>query len=467
LLLKSIQLCTSVFSGVTANTSLATNHQIDSVQALEWRVSWGWHLDVDPIFKSFFQAGFECSTHINNCGKRLDLVSTTKHDQLVLNDFRSLRSFGITTVREGARWHLIEATPGTYDFSSLAPILDASRMVEVEIILDLFHFGWPDHIDIFSASFIESFGRYGEALTKYLIGRGTPTPFLAPVNEISFLAWAGGDKGFVNPHATGRGHELKRQLVGAAIRASEVILQELPGARLVAPEPVIHIVGDPAVEGSEEEAREYSSAQFEAWDMLSGRVAPHLGGKPEYLDILGLNFYDRNEWVHNAEVSLRPGDPRYKPFHQILAQVWQRYRRPLFVAEAGAEDDARVPWFNYICDETLIAIDSGVPVHGICLYPIVNHPGWEDDRYCRNGLFDYANDSGDREVYAPLAEAIRSRHDSGKFRNYQRRSEYGHNHQESHLLLSSTMDFRIPTTPAFDEQIRSSQPSSFFRGASL
>ena len=45
-------------------------------------------------------------------------------------------------------------------------------------------------------------------------------------------------------------------------------------------------------------------------------------------------------------------------------------------------------------------------VNGICLYPIVNHPGWEDDRHCHNGLWDYPNDSGEREIYLPLAEEL-------------------------------------------------------------
>jgi hypothetical protein len=45
-------------------------------------------------------------------------------------------------------------------------------------------------------------------------------------------------------------------------------------------------------------------------------------------------------------------------------------------------------------------------VEGVCLYPIVNHPGWDDDRHCYNGLFDYADDTGNREVFAPLAEEV-------------------------------------------------------------
>jgi hypothetical protein len=47
-----------------------------------------------------------------------------------------------------------------------------------------------------------------------------------------------------------------------------------------------------------------------------------------------------------------------------------------------------------------------VPIEGICLYPIVNHPGWDDDRHCHNGLWDYADDQGNREIYEPLAREL-------------------------------------------------------------
>ncbi len=35
-------------------------------------------------------------------------------------------------------------------------------------------------------------------------------------------------------------------------------------------------------------------------------------------------------------------------------------------------------------------MNAGVPVHGICLYPVMNHPGWDDDWHCPNGLIDYS-----------------------------------------------------------------------------
>jgi hypothetical protein len=50
---------------------------------------------------------------------------------------------------------------------------------------------------------------------------------------------------------------------------------------------------------------------------------------------------------------------------------------------------------------------DGTPFNGICLYPIVNHPGWADDRHCHNGLWDYADVNGDRQIYQPLACELR------------------------------------------------------------
>jgi hypothetical protein len=45
----------------------------------------------------------------------------------------------------------------------------------------------------------------------------------------------------------------------------------------------------------------------------------------------------------------------YRPFREILLELHERYRRPLFIAETGAENEARVPWLAYINTEALAA----------------------------------------------------------------------------------------------------------------
>ena len=72
----------------------------------------------------------------------------------------------------------------------------------------------------------------------------------------------------------------------------------------------------------------------------------------------------------------------------------------------GAEGEARASWLRYLGEEVRGAIRSGVPVAGICLYPIMNFPGWEDNRHCHNGLWDYPDEAGAREIHEPLAEVL-------------------------------------------------------------
>ncbi len=418
----------------------------------------------DVLFQTFFQAGFECSTHKNKIGRRLDLLASTGHDCFGRQDLRRLRDIHIRAIRTAARWHLIEETPGSYNFESLRLTLDAADAEEMQVILDVLHFGWPDHIDVLSEEFPHQFGEFTLHLARFLKKRPRRCVMLAPVNEISFLSWAGGDKGTISPFATGRGDEFKRNLVRAAVVSSEILLNEMADVRLIAPEPVIHIVGNPDIPGDVEEAAAYRMAQFQSWDMLSGRMEPELGGRPEYLDIIGMNFYARNEWVHNATVPLERDDPRFRHFHLIIREVWERYKRPMFVSETGTEDDKRADWFNYVCDEVATAIQCGMPVHGICLYPILNHPGWDDDRYCCNGLFDYPDANGNREIYQPLAEALA--HQQTRFApTYE--MNYATITRRPDLPFTSPVGVRVSAAPTPDEPLRPRPESLFHRGTDL
>jgi beta-glucosidase/6-phospho-beta-glucosidase/beta-galactosidase len=90
----------------------------------------------------------------------------------------------------------------------------------------------------------------------------------------------------------------------------------------------------------------------------------------------------------------------------MVKEVYDRYQRPLFIAETGIENDYRPRWFRYVATEVFEAMKAGVQVEGICLYPIVNHPGWDDDRHCHNGLWDYPDENGRREIYQPLADEV-------------------------------------------------------------
>jgi len=359
------------------------------------------------LFRSFVLGGFECSTHRLRSGKRLDLIRSTRHDELARSDYLLLERHGILTARDGLRWHLIERTPRSYDFTSATPMLVAAKETGMQVIWDLWHYGWPDDIDIFSSQFVDRFAAFAREAAKR-ISEHDRTPYLSPINEISFFSWAGGEGGIFNPFAQHRGDEIKRQLVRASIAAIAALREVNPAIKIFQIDPIINVVPRSQSSDDVRHAEEYRQSQFHAWDMITGRSCPELGGRDDLIDVIGVNYYIHNQFVWEGQMIV-PSDPRYRHVSVMLQEVYERYRRPIFVAETGIEDDTRPAWFRYMCKEVLTAIRQGVPVEGICLYPIVNHPGWDDDRHCHNGLFDYADAAGHRTAFGPLADEIARR----------------------------------------------------------
>ena len=356
------------------------------------------------LFQSFFLGGFECSTHRLRNGKRLDLVHATRHDEFAASDFKLLQQYGIFSVREGLRWHLIESQANRFDFSTTQTIIDAACETGTQIIWDLWHYGWPDDIDIFSPEFVTRFTNFATAAAEQ-VSEKIDAPLICPINEISFFSWAGGDGGIFNPFARDRGNELKRQLVRATVESIKAMRQTNPRIKFFHIDPMINVIATNPTPENVAAANAYHRSQFEAYDMIAGRQSPELGGKEDLIDVVGVNYYIHNQWTYPGEGGsmIVPSDPRYRHVRDLLQETFEHYRKPLFIAETGIEDDTRPAWLKYLCNEVFAAIANGVPVHGVCLYPIVNHPGWEDERHCYNGLFDYADDRGHREVFEPLA----------------------------------------------------------------
>jgi beta-glucosidase/6-phospho-beta-glucosidase/beta-galactosidase len=350
-------------------------------------------------FNSFFMGGFECSTHRDSSGRRLDLIDSTRHDRFAEEDYARMMNHGMATARDGVRWHLIEKEPYVYDFTSLTAQVRAASKTGIEVIWDLFHYGYPDDLDIFSSEFTERFAKFAAAVTDYLAQELGENVWVCPVNEISFFSWIAGHRGLFYPCAKRRGNELKARLIEAGIAAVAEIRKLAPQARFIFTDPAIHVVAKSNSPSSRRAAENYRLAQFEAFDVLAADAS-------EPLQILGLNYYFHNQWRHPSRGKIHLGHEDYRPLNEILREYYDRYRKPIFIAETGIEDDERAEWFRYMCEQVMIARGAGLPVQGICLYPIVNHPGWADNRHCHNGLWDYANDSGERAIHRPLSDEL-------------------------------------------------------------
>jgi beta-glucosidase/6-phospho-beta-glucosidase/beta-galactosidase len=360
-------------------------------------------------FSSIFLAGFECSTHRRWDNERLDMLDLTGHARLCESDYALAAQHGMRAARDGFRWHLIEKDQGQYDWSSIRPMLQAARRQGTRVIWDLCHYGYPDWLDPWSAAFPDNFARFCAAAVRLIRDESGEPPLICAVNEISFWAWLGAKEGKINPHGIERAHAFKRQLVKVALAGVRAAKRADAESVVICAEPLINIVRDTNNEVDIRAAMDYHRAQYEAVDLMLGRMEPELGGFQDALDIIGVNFYPHNQWrIRGGFVPL--GHHDYEPLSSLLREAHERYGKPLLIAETGAEHSARPAWISYVCQEVRDALKQGVPVAGICLYPVTEYRGWDNERICQVGLFGMPDDSGNRSVYQPLVRELERQH---------------------------------------------------------
>ena len=371
-------------------------------------------------FASFFQAGFECSSHRRRDGVRLDLIRATGHDKHILYDYRLCKELGFGTVRDGLRWHLIEKLPGKYDWSSWLPALEAAEEVGLQIIWDLFHYGSPDCVDQGGPDFAQRFTEFAIAALEVQQSVTRQPPLVCPLNEINFLSWAVDDGYFpqVGPDETGW---FKRQLVRTAIMAARAIKQHWPGATIVWAEPLIHVAPHDRRRQTIRRARDNLQGMYEAYDWIMGLAEPEFGGDPSLVDVVGWNFYPHNQWYWNGP-TIPMGHHEYRPLADMIVEMCQRYGKPVFLSETGAEGSGKPSWLHYVCNEVRDAMVRGADVSGICWYPITAYPGWDNSRHAETGLFSTVVANGSRHVdQRLLAEFERQREEFAEMEGERKR----------------------------------------------
>jgi len=364
------------------------------------------------MFRSFFFAGFEGTTGYNVHGEWLDQVAATHHDKHADEDYRRLRDVGIFAAREAIRWPLVDRK-GRYDFSSVHPFLEASRRYGIDVIWDLFHYGYPEHVDLFSEEFPRQFADYCYAAAKHICSSQPGRCYFTPVNEPSFLAWSAGEVGKFAPHSKGRGSELKIALARAGIAGINAIRAAVPSARIVNVDPLCHVVTPPGRPELAEAAQRFNDvAVWESWDMLCGRLLPELGGSRSHLDIVGVNYYWTNQWEIGSDgLPLAHTDPRRVPLSQLMRRVYDRYGGDFLVTETAHVDEMRPVWLQYVADECETLLLDGVPLRGVCLYPILGMPEWHSpDNWTLMGLWDLVSHQTTltRQVCGPMLDALKT-----------------------------------------------------------
>ena len=360
--------------------------------------------------KSFFMGGFECADHINRSGVRINLQKETLHDKKVLQDYKNLKSIGIKVVREGVCWSEVETEPYTYDFSRLLKFFKAAQELDMQIMWDLCHFGYPDDLSPTHPLFTERFTKYCEQFTIFHLQHCEQPPWIIPINEISFLSWHSGDMRGTVPFAVNSGWDMKYHLCKAAIMGIKAIKALKKESVILIVEPLIKI--HPRDETTDlVEVTIRNNYQYQAMDILLGRTCPELLGDASLIDILGFNYYYNNQWTEHNEILPWPDlTNQLIPLSELLYHASLRYTDlPIIITETGHFGDLRAEWLSEVIFECSKAIQMGVDLRGMCIYPAIDRPDWDDlTSYSNCGIWDLDTDFNRIPHQASIDEIVKA-----------------------------------------------------------
>ena len=316
-------------------------------------------------------------------------------------------------MREGIRWSHIEKKPYQYDWTIVEKMIQSAKSHHIQQVWDICHFGYPDDLTPLHPLFPRRFAALCRAFVKFyrtLDPKGEL--IITPINEVSFISWLGGEVRGTSPFCVGQGWEVKYRLAKAYIEGVEAIKEEDPSVRILTTEPLVHVThARDRRRGKRREAAEAHEHQFQVTDILGGYMCPELRGRPEYLDILGFNFYYDNQWVRDPHevIVWKAQDPRWRPLSQLLMEAYQRYKRPIMLSETSHPKEDRPLWIDTLAEECTKVMKAEIPLWGICWYPIIDRPDWDHlHQWHQAGIWD--REDGDeayrRILHEPTAQAF-------------------------------------------------------------
>ncbi len=318
----------------------------------------------DAPFAGFWMGGYEGADPANGAGHAFDPAHHGGHLDRLEEDHRRAAQMGLRAVRESIGWRLAEDGDGHIDLGRALRVQASARRHGLQVLWTLVHQGLPQGLGVDDDAIVPRLARFAAEVARVLgRGAGARPPVFTPIHEIGSLAADGGGA-------------VRRRLVQAALAAMAAIARALPQARFLHPESL-------------------ASGPWQTWDLLAGRTEPALGGHARWLDVVGVGL---------------PHDLQGRRLHRLLTEVWLRYHRPLLVLDAGAADHDRAARLHEIASELRQAQAAGLPVQGLCLSPLVDHPdAQQPKRWQRGGLWhvDCSQPSLPRRVEPGLRDALR------------------------------------------------------------
>ena len=348
---------------------------------------------------------------------RVDQLGASGHLDRLDDDLADVAALGVTVWRYGMPWARTEVEPGTYDWSLWDTALAACERHGLTPVVDLCHFGLPDHYPGFcDPAWVDGFRRYVDAfLARY------PEPaWFTPVNEPGVTALASARIGFWNDRRASVDDYLVAlgNIVLANLEALARVRADRDGWWIGAEGFGCDIV-EPGDEDAERDAATEMALQWAVWDLHFG-VEP-LPDAARLREVIDPAVLDRI----TSLVPLAPGPERTVAGHDMYpvvasakgrraqrpvtiadrvaayeatASAWHaRYDRPFWVAETsnlGLRVEEGTEWLGALVAGLDRLAARGLPARGVCWYSRGDQVDWDTmlaapvGRVTEVGLFD-------------------------------------------------------------------------------
>ena len=310
---------------------------------------------------------------------RQDEVDLIRHGEFLDLDYRLMTQAGCLGVRDAARWYRSHPAPGVFDWNWLDRVVAAAETHKLKPYLDLWHYGFPDWLDIQAADSPLHFAEFARRIAE----RYPDLVYYCVCNEPSLLVEMGGRQGLWSPFLKQADPSaFRRQVSRMIIEASRAILEVRPEAVLVLPEPWHATDTNP------------EDDQAAVLDTVLGLREPELGGCPDLVTVIGLNHYR---------------DSTLPPFHRLLLKAQKRWpSKPLWVTETSGPPTGwqQTEWFWWMLAETRLAVLGGADIDVFTWAPAISMYDWVDEtQQLENGIW-ILGEEGQRLPNGKMLQAI-------------------------------------------------------------